>query len=118
MSQPNSDLSDGCEDAHISLKDELSDIYADLLTDSRTFLERLFSSEPGQWLPLTSISELHLQRIQEINEQFGGAVDVTWLDYPNSASGKGFCTIIFFLEPLLWSYIAIYNRQLFLKDDR
>jgi hypothetical protein len=118
MSEPNSGLSNGFEDAHISLEDELSDICADLVSYDSTLLDRLFSSKSGLWLDVASSCELHLERIKEINQQVGGAVDITWLDYPNSTSGKGFCTVIFFLEPLLWNYIAIYNRLLFVKADR
>jgi hypothetical protein len=92
-------------------ENQLSDITADLveLEENGVFLERLFSLEAGQWVDAASLCNGVTQKLQD------GVVQVTWLDYPNAAHGKGYCIIIFFAEEYHWSNVALYNKKWFLQ---
>jgi hypothetical protein len=104
----------------MNLEDQLSDITASLLQLEKNgvFLERLFSLDMGKWAEVTVLCR-HLAeeeaRLAELEESSGGTLRVTWLDYPNSAYGPGYAVIIFFLEELHWSNVALYNKQHFLE---
>lgn len=104
----------------IELEDRLSSITADLVEVEKNsaFLERLFSVDAGRWIniaPLCSgLNEIEGQ-LEEFRESFEKTLRVTWLDYPEAAYGKGYCIIVFFVEALHWSNVALYNKQLFLS---
>lgn len=101
----------------MNVEDKLSDITSDLveLEENTTFLERLFSMEPGVLAEVISLST-GLKRennIRKLSKSFKGKLWVTWLDHPTSTYGKGYCTIIFFSEEMPWSSVALYNKQWF-----
>ena len=101
----------------MNVEDKLSDITSDLveLEENIIFLERLFSIESGIWIEVTSLS-IGLRKensIGKLSRSLKGKLWVTWLDYPISTYGKGYCTIIFFSEELHWSSVALYNKQWF-----
>jgi hypothetical protein len=105
--------------------ESLADVVADLLAleEGAPFLRRLFQLQPGTWaavpllcadLPATAL------RIEELAKlESGGTVYATWLEYPMSGYGPGYCTIIFFLEDAHWSTLALYNKSRFTRraDD-
>ena len=111
-------LEDGIEE--LELEDRLSSLTADLVEfeSNDLFLERLFSEEAGKWIgiePLCNgLKEIESQ-LEELRESVEGTLQVTWLDYPNAAYGECYCIIIFFVEALHWSNLALYNKQLFLR---
>jgi hypothetical protein len=95
----------------------LTDISADLLAEARNrlFLERLLSEKPGTWFEVGSlVGGLGTveERLRFALQDLEGPVRVTWLDYPESAYGSGYCVIVFFCEYLNWSQVAIYNANL------
>ncbi len=95
----------------MKIEHQLSDITADLveLEENKPFLERLFSIEAGRWVDAGCLCDGLTQKLKE------GRAQVTWLDYPDAAHGKGYCLIIFFSEELHWSNVALYNKQWFLR---
>lgn len=104
----------------MTLEDELSDITADLvsLKENALFLERLFSTDSGSWqdlislcLDLTSIEK----RLSSSKDIIDAVVKVTWIDYPVSFHGEGYCILIFFSEPEKWDNIALFNKGHFEK---
>ncbi len=111
-------LEDGLEE--LELEDRLSSLTADLVEfeSNDLFLERLFSEEAGKWIEIESLCS-KLQEIEgqfeELRKSFEGTLQVTWLDYPSVAYGGGYCLIIFFVEALHWSNLALYNKQLFIR---
>jgi len=101
----------------MNIEEVLSDIGADLVSEEkcRPFLERLLSERAAAWVDLTSL----LRGLGEVEERLrlalsdqDGPVRVTWLDYPESAYGEGYCAIVFFHEALHWSSVALYNANL------
>jgi hypothetical protein len=108
------------ESIEMELEDKLSCLTADLVEfeSNSPFIERLFSEEASKWIEIQSLcsglKEIESQ-LEELKESFEGTLRVTWLDYPDAAVGKGYCLIIFFVEALHWSNLALYNKQLFLK---
>ncbi|MBD1806921.1 hypothetical protein H6F98_15850 [Microcoleus sp. FACHB-SPT15] len=115
------------ENLEMELEDKLSCLTADLVEfeSNSLFLERLFSEEVGKWIEIESLcsglQEIESQ-LEELKELFvaccpegAGTLRVTSLDYPDAACGEGFCLIIFFVEALHWSNLALYNKQLFLR---
>lgn len=112
---------DLAEDLELEVEDILSNITSDLVADrsNSPFLERLFSIDAGKWVELESLCQ-ELKQIEkqfaELKTEFNVTIKVTWLDYPVSACGEGFCTILFFVESLHWHNLALYNQQLFWKN--
>jgi hypothetical protein len=99
-------------------EDSLADITADLVehAENTLFLERLFALEPGVWENVAVLCRdmPHLKdQIASLKRPDPGVLRVTWLDYPRSAHGKGYCLIIFFMEELHWSNVALYNKAWF-----
>jgi len=97
----------------MNIENRLSDITADLveLEANTPFLERLFAIEAGRWVDAAYLCNGLTQRLRE------ETVQVTWLDYPDAAPGKGYCLIIFFSEELHWSNVVLYNKAWFLRKD-
>ena len=99
-------------------EDSLTEITADLVAreENRVFLERLFTLEPGVWEDVVVLCHdvIHLTGpMAHVTGIAQGILRVTWLDYPNSTHGKGYCLIIFFMEELHWSNVALYNKAWF-----
>ncbi|XWK86584.1 MAG: hypothetical protein U7127_20560 [Phormidium sp.] len=115
---------DLAEDLELEVEDILSNITSDLVADrsNSPFLERLFSIDAGKWVELEPLCQ-ELKQIEkqfaELKTEFNATIKVTWLDYPVSACGEGFCTILFFVESLHWSNLALYNQNHLMKyiDD-
>jgi hypothetical protein len=120
-------LEDGLEE--LELEDKLLDITTELVSinNNSLFLERLFSQDAGQWIEIESlcsgIREIETQ-LEELRELFAacfperiGTLRVTWLDYPNTTLGEACYMIIFFLEALHWSNVALYSKALFLRKS-
>ena len=104
----------------MTLENRLSELTADLveLEENSAFLERLFSMEADRWLDITPLCSGLTEaedRLEELMESFEVPLQVTWLNPPKSMYGNGYCVIIFFLEELHWSNVALYNRQWFLR---
>src|SRR5919202_1968937 len=108
------------ESIEMELEDKLSCLTADLVEfeSNSPFIERLFSEEASKWIEIQSLcsglKEIESQ-LEELKESFEGTLRVTGLEYHDAAVGKGYCLIIFFVEALHWSNLALYNKQLFLK---
>lgn len=103
----------------MNMEDELSDLAADLLSDTRyeAALMQLFSQKAGVWVFATSLLGDE-RRLQAVEELAGGPLRVTWMDYPGSDYGAGYCTVAFFVEASLWSSIGVYNRGRLLRDEK
>lgn len=110
------------ESIEMELEDKLSCLTADLVEfeSNSPFIERLFSEEASKWIEIQSLcsglKEIESQ-LEELKESFEGTLRVTWLDYPDAAVGKGYSLIIFFVEALHWSNLALYNKQLFWRKS-
>lgn len=104
----------------MSIEDQLADITADLVEreENRLFLERIFAQKAGVW-EATAVLCNNLApmktHIEQLQKHLAGTLQATWLDYPRSGHGEGYCVIIFFLEELHWSSVALYNKQWFLQ---
>lgn len=99
-------------------EDSLADITADLVehAENHSFLERLFALEPGVWEEVVILCRdvTHLKdQMASLKAPGQGVLRVTWLDYPRSVHGKGYCLIVFFMEELHWSNVALYNKARF-----
>jgi len=100
----------------MNIEEELYDLSADLLTEQRffPFIERLFAQNPGVWSRvelLCSGIPLIEDRVQSLSAQLEGNFMVSWLDYSGGPYVSGFASIMFFEDQLLWSSIAVYNRE-------
>jgi hypothetical protein len=100
------------------VEERLADLTADLVEceENSVFLERLFSLKAGVWEDVTALCRdiVHLEdHMAQLQRSSKGRLHATWLDYPVSTHGKGYCLIIFFVEELHWSNVALYNKQWF-----
>lgn len=100
----------------IDLDDQLVELIAALITpeQSEPFLTRLFSFDPGMWIGVAAVCAEHpalVDEVARIEERLRGTLRVTWLDYASSLHGPGHCTIIFFVEEVMWSSIALVERR-------
>ncbi len=100
----------------MKVEERLADLTADLVEreENSVFLERLFSLKAGVWEDVTALCRdiVHLENhMAQLQRSSKGRLPVTWLDYPTSTYGKGYCLIIFFVEELHWSNVALYNKQ-------
>lgn len=103
-----------------NIEEQLADITADLVEreENSLFLERLFSQKAGTWAAAAVLCDDLVPiktQIEQLQKQGTETLQVTWLDYPRSAYGKGYCVIIFFSADLHWSSVAIYNQRWFLQ---
>lgn len=106
---------------NITLEDQLSCLTADLLElkTNQQFLEELFKVASGQWRDVGSLCTNLDQIISELELIYHNCEDklqVTWLDYPQSVLGVGYCLITFYLESLHWSQVSLYNKKYFDKN--
>jgi hypothetical protein len=102
----------------MTLEEHLTDITADLVEveGNSPFLERLFSLQAGTWEDTTVLCHdlgPCKDQIAQLQKRLPGKLQVTWLEYPASAYGSGYCVIIFFAEELHWSNVALYNKAWF-----
>ncbi|WP_017660870.1 hypothetical protein [Baaleninema simplex] len=114
---PTDDFSD------LSVEENLSDIAAELLSSRRNedFLERLFSVESGKWIDMPPLCKGLIEieeQLEEAGKSFREAPQVTWLPYSSPCYEQGFCIIIFFVEDLHWSSVALYNKNYFHETFR
>jgi hypothetical protein len=96
----------------------LADVAADLVSikQNRDFVRRLFRTEAGRWASVPTLCEglpETAQRLKELEALAEGELLATWLDFPISLHGSGYCLIIFYLEELNWSNVAIFNKRVF-----
>lgn len=101
----------------MNIEEQLYDMSADLLSERQflPFVERLFAEEPGAWSTVASLCNgisLAEDRIRSLCDQLEGNLVVTWLEYVGGPYGPGFASVIFFEDQLLWSSIAVYNKNL------
>ncbi|HAC62936.1 MAG TPA: hypothetical protein DCF68_05220 [Cyanothece sp. UBA12306] len=98
----------------LEIEDQLSYLTADLVEykSNQKFLDRLFAHESGKWTDiynlchdLNSISD----NLKDLEKACQGILQVTWLDYPSNL-GEGYCLIIFYLESLHWSNMALHCK--------
>jgi hypothetical protein len=100
----------------LTVEDQLSEITADLIEfkTNQIFLHRLFSKPEGEWLKVISLCD-NLENIRNLfdllPEKTAANLQVTWLNYPHSVYGEGYCLITFFEDELHWSNVALYNKQ-------
>ena len=102
----------------MKVEERLADLTADLVEceENSVFLERLFSLKAGVWEDVTTLCRdiVHLEdHMAQLQQSSKGRLQATWLDYPASTHGKGYCLIIFFVEERHWSNVALYNKQWF-----
>jgi hypothetical protein len=102
----------------MKVEERLADLTADLVEceENSVFLERLFSLKAGVWADVTALCRdiVHLEEhMAQLQRSCKGRLQATWLDYPASTHGKGYCLIVFFVEELHWSNVALYNKQWF-----
>jgi hypothetical protein len=107
----------------MKVEEKLADLTADLVEceENSVFLERLFSLKAGVWEDVTALCRdiMHLEEhMAQLQRSSKGRLQVTWLDYPTSTHGKGYCLIVFFVEELHWSNVALYNKQWFSRKAR
>lgn len=105
----------------MTLEDHLADMTADLveLEENSPFLERLFALKAGAWQDTAVLCHdlgHRKDQIEQLQKQLPGKLQVTWIDYPTSACGSGYCVIIFFSEELHWSNVALYNKAWFSRN--
>ena len=106
----------------MTIEDQMADITADLveLEAYQPFLERLFSLQAGVWTTASLLCKdlLHIQeQMKHLEKKIADRLMISWLDYPVSTHGEGYCLIIFFVESLPWSQVALFNKQWFLQRD-
>jgi hypothetical protein len=102
----------------MKVEERLAALSADLVEceENSVFLERLFSLEAGAWEDVMALCHdiVHLEDdMAQLQRSSEGRLQTTWLDYPASTHGKGYCLIIFFAEELHWSNVALYNKRRF-----
>ena len=94
---------------------ELNGLIADLVTDAIAIpcVRRLFRQPPGTWHavePLCHDIPVILNRVLDVVGRVPGQLKVTWLPYESEWYSKGYVTIIFFQNHLLWSNIVVYYQ--------
>lgn len=100
----------------MNVEDILSEITADLVEfeENEPFLKRLFQLEPGRWADLAFLCvdlDGYEERLYGLQKTFQERVRVTWLNYPDSSHGDGYCLILFFADEHQWHNLALYNKQ-------
>jgi hypothetical protein len=98
------------------VRNTLSEITADLVEfeENEPFLARLFQLEPGIWAKLDCLCDNladYKERLTMLQKTFQEKVRVTWLNYPDSRYGDGYCLILFFADEHQWHNVALYNKR-------
>ncbi len=100
----------------LTIEDQLLGLTADLVEEEEVFIERLFSHNQGEWIDISLLCK-DLYKVEDALEKLEQVVKdkirVTWLNYPASLYGSGYCLIIFFIEMRHWHNVAVYNKQHF-----
>lgn len=96
----------------LDIEDVLNELSADLLgyKNNQIFIQKLLSQKAGKWITLNNLCQdltLIKKQLNELENKINSSIMVTWLDSPNLSE---YCTIIFFLEELLWHNIALYKK--------
>jgi hypothetical protein len=102
----------------MNLEDTLSDLTADLVASNEPFMERLLTGEAGRWEEVATLCAEFpepLAKLAVLEEPYQGDLRVTWLDYPDSSYGPGYCVVLFYSEGLNWRTVAIFNQHLFVE---
>jgi hypothetical protein len=107
----------------MKVEERLADLTADLVEyeENSVFLKRLFSLKAGVWEDVTALCRDigHLEdHIAQLQRSAKDRLRATWLAYPASTHGKGYCLIVFFVEELHWSNVALFNKQWFYRQTR
>ncbi len=102
----------------MKVEEKFEDLTADLVEceENSAFLERLFSLKADVWEDVTALCRdiVHLEdQMVQLQRSSKDRLQATWLNYPASTHGKGYCLIIFLAEELHWSNVALYNKQWF-----
>lgn len=100
----------------IELEDQLSCLTADLVEykSNQQFIKNLFAIEAGKWTNIDTLCKGMTNiktELELIKNSCDGLLQVTWLDYPMTTMGEGYCVIIFYLESLHWDNVALYNKH-------
>lgn len=109
------------DDDTLALEDKLSDLFADLVSISynENFLLSLFACKVGEWKNVIDLCD-RLPQVKEkvslLEEECEGNLRVTWIDYSSEAYDTGYCMILFFVEELHWSSVAVYNKLHFMRS--
>jgi len=90
-------------------EERFEELTADLVEseENSVFLERLFSLKAGAWEDVTALCRDIVQLeddMAQLQRSSKGGLRATWLNYPASTHGKGYCLIIFFVEELQRRY--------------
>jgi hypothetical protein len=96
----------------LDMEDLLNELSADLLgyKNNQIFIQNLLRKKAGKWINLNNLCQgltVIEKQLNDLENQLNSSVLVAWLDYPNLSE---YCTIIFFLEDLLWHNIALYKK--------
>jgi hypothetical protein len=102
----------------MKVEERFEELTTDLVEseENSVFLERLFSLKAGVWEDVTTLCRDIVQLeddMAQLQRSSKGGLRATWLNYPASTHGKGYCLIIFFAEELHWSNVALYNKKWF-----
>jgi hypothetical protein len=105
----------------IDIEDQFADLAADLvsLEAHHSFIKRLLALDSGQWRDTKSLCDRRpiIAQLEALEARVEDSLQVCWLEHPLPRSG--YCFILFYVNPLQWDSLALYNKQLFLqKLDR
>ena len=94
---------------------ELTNLFANLVQEetSNLALELLFEQNAGQWIEFQTLCdkvEKLRQGFEYVKPLFEGKIFITWIDFPQCEYGDGYCVIVLFVEYLVFSTTAIYNK--------
>src|SRR5882724_6400449 len=83
--------------------DNLAELCADLMAEARyePVLIKLFAAPSGRWLPLAellnNLGDRHAD-LAALEDELSSRTRVAWLEYPDSAEGPSYATVLFFNE--------------------
>ena len=94
----------------------LENFTCDLLALARNqpVVERLFHARKGSWVSVRDLcSEVPglSKAFQHIAARADSELMATWLGHPATRRTDGLAVVVFFLEGLLWSKTAVFNRH-------
>jgi hypothetical protein len=94
---------------------DLENFACDLLTEAKNqaAVQRLFEAKKAHWVTVrdlcSTVSGLQ-ETYEELSKQLPSDLVVTWLDCPGDREAQNNAVVLFFVEDLLWSKIAVFNR--------